>query len=46
MECDEQSKLSNKIETESWMESRLTAVREEGLGVKGEEIKQKQNKTK
>ena len=49
MESNEQNKLKNKVETDSWIENRLPVVRgmgrgSWGLGEKGEGIKQRKNK--
>ena len=47
MESNEQNKLTNKTETDSYVENRLMSVRGEGieaLGENGEKIKQKNQK--
>ena len=42
MESNEQTELTSKIETDSWIESRLTAL---GLGLGGGGIKLKRRRT-
>ena len=41
MESNEQTKLISKIETDSWIESRMTAIEGRRLGVKGWSKKEK-----